>query len=137
MKKQLQRVKQWKAPGPDGTDLRKLEYVRKDSKTSYNYCLVLSPPPEMKILSVLVKISWKTYWTFPIVCYFTQKLEFISNILSMIVEMNKTPALFKINRTVLKKKNKEKGNDFTNFRPITWLPLTWKKITKILSDKLY
>ena len=42
----------------------------------------------------------------------------------MIVEMNKTPALFTINRTVLNKKNKEKGNDFTNFRPITWLPLT-------------
>ena len=24
------------------------------------YCLMLSPPPEMKILSVLVKIFWKT-----------------------------------------------------------------------------
>ena len=29
-------------------------------KILYNYCLVLSRPPEMKHLPVLVKISWKT-----------------------------------------------------------------------------
>ena len=29
-------------------------------KTSQNYCVVLSPHPEMKILSPLVKFSWKT-----------------------------------------------------------------------------
>ena len=29
-------------------------------KALWNYCLVLGPPPEMKIFSVLVKISWKT-----------------------------------------------------------------------------
>ena len=28
-------------------------------KTSQNYCLVLTPPPEMKILSALPKIVWK------------------------------------------------------------------------------
>ena len=29
-------------------------------KTSKNYCLVFGPPPEMKILLVLAKNSWKT-----------------------------------------------------------------------------
>ena len=50
-----------------------------------NYCLVLSP--EMKILSILVKLSFKNLtWTFPALHYFTRKLEFVSNILWMIVE---------------------------------------------------
>ena len=33
---------------------------KKNTKTSWNYCLVLSPPPKMKILSVVAKIFWKT-----------------------------------------------------------------------------
>ena len=42
----------------------------------------------MKILTVLAKISWKTeIETFPVVRYFTQKLEFLSHILWMIVDM--------------------------------------------------
>ena len=39
-------------------DFSKLRNIWKISKLK-NYYLVLSPPPEMKILSVLVKISWK------------------------------------------------------------------------------
>ena len=40
----------------------------------------------MKILSVLVKISWKTELGFSHnMCYFTWKLEFISNIFWLIV----------------------------------------------------
>ena len=41
----------------------------------------------MKILSVLVKISWKTEteWNFPVVRYFTWNLECVSYILWMIV----------------------------------------------------
>ena len=41
-------------------DLSKLENIRKISKLQGFYCLVLSPLPKMKVLSVLVKISWKT-----------------------------------------------------------------------------
>ena len=38
-------------------DLKNLGNIRKISKTSQNYFLMLSPPPEKKILSVLAKIS--------------------------------------------------------------------------------
>ena len=50
----------------------------------------------------------------------------------MIVEMNKTPDLLTIDRTVLNKKDREKGNDYTRFRPITCLLLMWKIFTRIL-----
>ena len=40
-------------------------------------------------------------------------------------------------KTVLIMKDREKGNDVTNFRPITCLPLMWKIFTGILSDELY
>ena len=44
-------------------------------------------PPKMIILSILAKVSLKNRnWTFSIVCYFTWKLEVISNILSVVVE---------------------------------------------------
>ena len=33
---------------------------KENLKSLYNYFLVLSPPPEIKVLSVLVKISLKT-----------------------------------------------------------------------------
>ena len=34
-------------------------------------------------------------------------------------------------------KDREKGNDVTNFRPITCLPLMQKIFTGMLSDELY
>ena len=40
-------------------------------------------------------------------------------------------------RTVLIQKDKAKGNTPSNYRPITCLPLTWKLLTKILSDDIY
>ena len=47
---------------------------------------MLSPPLEMKILSVLVKIFWKTeIEPFYVVRYLTWKLELVSNILWVIV----------------------------------------------------
>ena len=48
---------------------------------------MFSPPPELKILSVLAKISWKAeIELFPyVVNYFTWKPEFASNTLWMIV----------------------------------------------------
>ena len=51
------------------------------------------------------------------------------------LEMNETPdGLIK---TVLINKGGEKGNDVTNFRPITCLPLMWKIFSRILSGKWY
>ena len=49
-----------------------------------NYCLALSPLPEMKICSILANVSWKIE-LFLIVSYFTWKLEFASNVFWMIV----------------------------------------------------
>ena len=64
--------------------LRKL--LTKISKLRRIICLVVSPPTEMKVLSVLVKLFLKNRnWIFPVVHYFTEKLEFVSNILWMIV----------------------------------------------------
>ena len=61
--------------------LRRLGNIRKIS--SQNYCLVFCPS-EMKL-----KISWKKKkWTFSVLCYFTWKLEFLSNISWMIVARN-------------------------------------------------
>ena len=53
---------------------KKIRKYQENLETSYNYCLVICPPPEIKILSVLVEISSKNRnWTFPIVRYFTWK----------------------------------------------------------------
>ena len=47
---------------------------------------MLNLPPKMKILPILAKSSWKIeIWIFPVVRYFTWKLEFVSHILSLIV----------------------------------------------------
>ena len=48
----VQRLKTW--------DLRKFENINKIPKLSWIYGLVLSPPPKIKNLSVLAKISRKT-----------------------------------------------------------------------------
>ena len=60
-------------------------------KYSWNHSPVLSLPPKMKILSILAKIPWKIETAFPVVNYFTWKLEFLSNILSMIVDLPDLP----------------------------------------------
>ena len=55
-------------------------------KTSKNFNLVPSLHPKKKILSILAKYSLKIEIDhFPVVCYFTQKLEFVSNIFSVVV----------------------------------------------------
>ena len=46
--------------------------------------------------------------------------------------MNETPGWLTTSKTVLIMKDREKRNDVTNFRPITW-----KIFTGILSDELY
>ncbi|XP_063592467.1 uncharacterized protein LOC134769657 [Penaeus indicus] len=40
-------------------------------------------------------------------------------------------------RTVLIMKDKEKGRDVKNFRPVTCLPLMWKLLTGVLSEEMY
>ena len=40
-------------------------------------------------------------------------------------------------RTVLIQKDKSKGNEASNYRPITYLPLTWKLLTRIIADEIY
>ena len=47
----------------DLINLRLIEILPKHQEnleSSYHYCVALSPPPEMKIFSALVKISGKT-----------------------------------------------------------------------------
>lgn len=51
--------------------------------------------------------------------------------------MNETPDWFFTGRTILITKDKEKGNDVTNSRPIICLPLMWKVFTGMPSDKHY
>ena len=40
-------------------------------------------------------------------------------------------------RTILLQKDKPKGNEASNYRPVTCLPLTRKLLTGIISDKIY
>ena len=40
-------------------------------------------------------------------------------------------------RTVLIQKDKSKGNETSNYRPITRLPLTWELLTGIIADEIY
>ena len=46
-----------KAPVTDRLKTLEIKKYQEILKTLHNYCLVLSPPHEMKILSLLVKIS--------------------------------------------------------------------------------
>ena len=40
-------------------------------------------------------------------------------------------------RTALVQKDKSKGNVASNYRPITCLPIMWKLLTGIISERLY
>ena len=47
------------------------------------------------------------------------------------------PDLSTKGNTVLIIKDKEKGADVTNFRPITCLPVMWKLLTGIIEEEMY
>ena len=49
----------------------------------------------------------------------------------------KTPRWMNKGRTVLIQKDKSKGNDVSNYRLITCLPLTWKLLTGIIADEIF
>ena len=51
--------------------------------------------------------------------------------------MNEAPSWITTGRTVLIMKDGEKGNNVTNFRPVTCLPLMWNIFIGILLDELY
>ena len=51
--------------------------------------------------------------------------------------MNEPPGWIITSRTVLIMKDGEKGNDVTNFRPVTYLPLMWNIFIGIFLDELY
>ena len=40
-------------------------------------------------------------------------------------------------RALLIQKDKSKGNEASNYGPITCLPLTWKLLTGIIADEIY
>jgi hypothetical protein len=47
------------------------------------------------------------------------------------------PEIFTSGRTVLIQKDTAKGNAASNYRPITCLPIIWKTLTGMISDKIY
>ena len=94
LKKQLQRVKNWKAPGPD------------------------------ELLGCWIK-------TF-ISCHNRMAAQ-----LQLCFEMNEIPNWLTTGKTVLITKDREKGNDVTNFRPKTCVRLMWKIFTRLLSKERF
>ena len=53
------------------------------------------------------------------------------------LESGEVPGWMTRGRTVLIMKDKDKGSDVKNFRPITCLPLMWKLLTGVLADQMY
>ena len=94
LKKQLQRVKNGKAPGPD------------------------------ELLGCWIK-------TF-ISCHNRMAAQ-----LQLCFEMNEIPNWLTTGKTVLITKDREKGNDVTNFRPKTCVRLMWKIFTRLLSKERF
>ena len=48
-----------------------------------------------------------------------------------------TPEWMTKGRTVLIQKDKSKGIESSNYRPITCLPLVWKLLTGLITDEVY
>ena len=59
-----------------------------------------------------------------------------SNLSSCLIE-GKVPSWMTKGRTILIQKEKTKGNEASNFRPITCLPIASKISTGILAEKIY
>ena len=68
---------------------------------------------------------------------FTKLHPLISIQLNECISTGETPGWMTKGRTCLILKDAQKGNDVTNFRPITCLPLMWKILTGIVSESLY
>ena len=57
--------------------------------------------------------------------------------LQLCFEMNEIPNWLTTGKTVLITKDREKGNDVTNFRPKTYVRLMWKIFTRLLSKERF
>lgn len=73
------------------------------------------------------------YW----VKRFTKLHERLCEQLQKILEQGSPPEWMVKGRTVLILKDPAKGNVASNFRPITCLPIVWKVMTSVLSDRIY
>lgn len=61
----------------------------------------------------------------------------VSNHLQKCLETGNVPSWMVKGKTVLIMKDPRKGNDVGNYRPIACLPLMWKLLTGIFSEKIY
>ena len=63
--------------------------------------------------------------------------ERIAQQIQQCINMNQAPEWMTTGKTALMQKDKSKGNIPSNYRPITCLPMMWKLLTGIISDRLY
>ena len=68
---------------------------------------------------------------------FTSLRDRICQQLNECLDEGEVPKWMTKGKTVLIMKDKEKGRDVKNFRPITCLPLMWKLLTGVLSEEMY
>ena len=94
IRKFLQRLPNWKAPGPD-----------------------------------MVQGYWFKY--------FTSMHKSLKDNLADCLKAGKVPEWMTKGKTVLIQKDPAKGNDPSNYRPITCLPLAWKILTGIIAQETY
>ena len=94
IRKFLQRLPNWKAPGPD-----------------------------------MVQGYWFKY--------FTSMHKSLKDNLADCLKAGKVPEWMTKGKTVLIQKDPAKGNDPSNYRPITCLPLAWKILTGIIAEEAY
>ena len=94
LKRQLKRVANWRAPGPDGL---------------------------------------QGYW----IKAFDACHQRITIQLQQCLDTGEVPDWLTQGKTTLIMKDKEKGPEVTNYRPITCLPLMWKILTGIISNAMY
>ena len=94
IRKLLQRLPNWKAPGPD-----------------------------------MVQGYWFKY--------FTSMHKSLKDNLADCLKAGKVPEWMTKGKTVLIQKDPAKGNDPSNYRPITCLPLAWKILTGIIAEETY
>ena len=94
LQKQMSKLSNWKAPGPDGV---------------------------------------QGYW----LKNFKSLRPMIAALLNEVVQTGMVPVWLTTGKTTLIVKDRSKGKDVTNFRPITCLPLLWKLLTGMLAEEIY
>jgi len=94
-----------------------------------------------KILKILEKVpNWKAPGPDGVQGFWLKRFKSIHQYLEKYLAeclKGQTPTWTTKGRTVLIQKDKSKGRDASNYRPITCLPLCWKLLTALLSDEIY